>query len=62
VLKAIAFGASAVLIGRPFLYGLALEGAEGVRKVVETLQRETEMALATCGRTSIGEIDRSLIW
>jgi 4-hydroxymandelate oxidase len=62
VLKAIAMGASAVLIGRPFLYGLALEGAEGVRKVVETLQRETEMALATCGRTSIAQIDRSLIW
>jgi len=62
VLKAIALGASAVLIGRPFLYGLAIDGAEGVRKVVETLQRETEMALAVCGRTSIKEIDRSLIW
>jgi 4-hydroxymandelate oxidase len=62
VLKAIALGASAVLIGRPFLYGLALEGAEGVRKVVETLRRETEMALGVCGRTSIAEVDRSLIW
>jgi 4-hydroxymandelate oxidase len=62
VLKAIAFGASAVLLGRPFLYGLALEGAEGVRKVVETLVRETEMALGVCGRTSIREVDRSLIW
>ena len=62
VLKAIALGASAVLIGRPFLYGLALEGAEGVRKVVETLHREIEMALAVCGRTSVREIDRSLLW
>jgi 4-hydroxymandelate oxidase len=62
VLKAIALGASAVLIGRPFLYGLALEGAEGVRKVVETLRREIEMALAVCGRTSIAQVDRSLIW
>jgi 4-hydroxymandelate oxidase len=61
VLKAIALGASAVLIGRPFLYGLALDGAEGVRKVVETLHREIEMALAVCGRTSVRAIDRSLV-
>jgi 4-hydroxymandelate oxidase len=62
VLKAMALGASAVLLGRPYLYGLALDGAEGVRKVVETLHREIEMALAICGRTSVGEIDRSLLW
>lgn len=61
VLKALALGASAVLVGRPYLYGLALEGAEGVRKVVDTLRRETEMALAMCGRPAISQIDRSLV-
>lgn len=61
VLKAVALGASAVLVGRPYLYGLAIEGAEGVRKVVDTLRRETEMALAMCGRRSFAEVDRSLI-
>ncbi|HYP15453.1 MAG TPA: alpha-hydroxy acid oxidase [Bryobacteraceae bacterium] len=62
VLKAIAMGAAAVLIGRPYLYGLALDGAEGVRKVVDTLRRETEMALAMCGRRSLAEVDQSLLW
>jgi 4-hydroxymandelate oxidase len=61
VIKAIALGASAVMIGRPYMYALALEGAEGVRKCVEILHREIEMAMASCGKTSIGAIDRSLV-
>jgi 4-hydroxymandelate oxidase len=61
VVKAIACGAAAVLVGRPFLYGLALEGAEGVRKVAETLIRETEMVMAVCGRTRVSEIDGSIL-
>jgi 4-hydroxymandelate oxidase len=62
VLKAIAFGASAVLIGRPYLYGLAVGGADGVARVVNILRREFEMAMALTGRTSIPEIDRTVIW
>jgi 4-hydroxymandelate oxidase len=62
VLKAIALGASAVLIGRPYLYGLAVGGADGVARVVNILRREFEMAMALTGRTSIKEIDRSVIW
>jgi 4-hydroxymandelate oxidase len=62
VLKAIAFGASAVLIGRPYLYGLAVGGAEGVARVVNILRREFEMAMALTGRTSIAQIDESVIW
>jgi 4-hydroxymandelate oxidase len=62
VLKAIAFGASAVLIGRPYLYGLAVGGAEGVARVINILRREFEMAMALTGRTSIAQIDRSVIW
>jgi len=62
VLKALAFGASAVLIGRPYLYGLAVGGSAGVAHVVNILRREFEAALALSGRPSIAAIDRSVIW
>ncbi len=62
VLKALALGASAVLIGRPYLFGLAAGGADGVTRVINILRREFEMAMALTGRTSIGEIDASVIW
>jgi 4-hydroxymandelate oxidase len=62
VLKAIATGAAAVLIGRPFIYGLAVNGAEGVAHVVRLLRLELEVAMALTGRTSIAAIDRSVIW
>ncbi len=61
VIKAIALGAAAVMIGRPYLYALAVDGAEGVRKCVDILQREIEMAMAACGRPNIASIDRSLV-
>jgi 4-hydroxymandelate oxidase len=62
VLKAVALGASAVLIGRPYLFGLAVDGARGVTRVVNILRREFEIAMALCGRASIADIDASLIW
>ncbi len=62
VLKALALGADAVLIGRPYLYGLAAAGAEGVARVVNILRREFEMAMALTGRTSIAGIDASALW
>ena len=62
VLKAIAHGASAVLIGRAYLYGLAVGGADGVARVVNILRREFEMAMALTGRTSIASIDSSVLW
>ena len=62
VLKALAFGANAVLIGRPYLYGLGAAGEAGVTKVVNILQREFQMAMMLTGRTSVGSIDRSVIW
>lgn len=62
VLKAIAFGASAVLIGRPYLHGLAVGGAGGVTRVINILRREFEMAMALTGRTTIAAIDPSVIW
>ena len=62
VLKAIALGATAVLIGRPYVYGLAAQGAQGVTRIVTILRRELEMGLALAGRTSLRELDASLIW
>ncbi len=62
VLKAIALGASATLIGRAYLFGLAVDGAAGVTHVVNILRREFEMAMALTGRTSVRAIDPSVIW
>lgn len=62
VLKALAFGASAVAIGRPYLYGLAVNGSVGVARVMEILRTELEMAMALTGRTTIAGIDRSVLW
>ena len=62
VLKALALGANAVLIGRPYVYGLGAAGEAGVTKVLNILQREFQMAMVLTGRTNIGSIDRSVIW
>ncbi len=62
VLKAIALGASAVQIGRPYLHGLAVGGADGVARVIGLLRRELEMAMALTGRRTIAEIGRSVLW
>jgi 4-hydroxymandelate oxidase len=62
VLKALARGASAVMIGRPFLYGLGVAGADGVERVVTILRQEFESAMALTGRPTVADIDRSLLW
>ena len=62
VVKALALGATAVLVGRPYVYGLAVAGADGVRAVIEILRRELELAMALLGRATLREIDRSVIW
>lgn len=61
VLKALALGARAVLIGRPYLYGLALGGKEGISRVLETLRQEVSLSMALSGRPTIESIDRSLV-
>jgi 4-hydroxymandelate oxidase len=61
VLKALALGAKAVLIGRPYIFGLAAGGAAGVSRVVEILRDEFKMAMALTGRRTLAEIDRSVI-
>jgi L-lactate dehydrogenase (FMN-dependent) and related alpha-hydroxy acid dehydrogenases len=61
VLKALALGARAVLIGRPYLWGLAVGGEAGVRHVLELLRRELEPAMALSGRPTVASIDRTLV-
>ena len=61
VVKALALGASAVLIGRPYAYGLAVGGAEGVARVVRILRTELEMAMALVGHPRIADLDRSVV-
>jgi 4-hydroxymandelate oxidase len=62
VLKALALGANAVLIGRSYLYGLGAAGAEGVTRVINILRAEFEMSMALTGKTSIAAIDTSVLW
>lgn len=61
VLKALALGAQAVLVGRPALWGLAVNGAQGVRHVLQILRDELELDMALCGCTSLASINRSLV-
>jgi 4-hydroxymandelate oxidase len=61
VLKALALGARAVLIGRPIHWGLAVGGEAGVRHVLELLRAELALDLMLCGVASPAEVNRSLI-
>ncbi|MFZ5645493.1 MAG: alpha-hydroxy-acid oxidizing protein [Bacillota bacterium] len=61
VIKACALGASAVLVGRPYIYGLAVAGELGVRRVIRNLIADTDITMANSGRRSITEVDRSLV-
>jgi isopentenyl diphosphate isomerase/L-lactate dehydrogenase-like FMN-dependent dehydrogenase len=61
VLKAIALGATAVQIGRPYLWGLAADGEAGVRRVLEMLQAEFTLAMALAGCRNVDEISRDLV-
>ena len=61
VLKARALGARGTYIGRAFLYGLGALGETGVRLALELIQRELDLTMAFCGRTSIDRVDRSVL-
>lgn len=62
ILKALALGATATLIGRPYFHGLSVGGAEGVTGVINILRNELEMAMALTGRPTIDKINRSVIY
>lgn len=61
VFKALALGAKAVGIGRPFLWGLGAFGQPGVERVLEILQGELKLAMGNCGTRNIAAIDRSYV-
>jgi 4-hydroxymandelate oxidase len=61
VVKAIALGARAVLVGRPILWGLGVSGEHGATQVLEILRRELDEAMLLCGCTKLTDIDRSLL-
>jgi isopentenyl diphosphate isomerase/L-lactate dehydrogenase-like FMN-dependent dehydrogenase len=61
VLKALALGATAVLIGRPYVWGLAAFGHVGVTRVVEMLSHELKVAMGLAGVPNLAAIDRSLV-
>jgi len=61
VLKAIARGAKAVMIGRPVLWGLALDGEDGVRRVLQLIRTEFDHAMALCGCANVGAITRDML-
>lgn len=62
VMKGIGMGASAVLVGRPYVFALAAAGAKGMTRAVEILTTELKMAMAMSGRPNIASIGRDIIW
>jgi len=61
VLKAVALGARGTYIGRSFLYALGAMGEEGVTKALQIIHKELDLTMAFCGRTRIGDVDRSVL-
>ena len=61
VVKALARGARAVLLGRPVLWGLAIDGARGVERVLGMIAKETDLAMALAGCASMADITRDLV-
>ncbi|HET8843259.1 MAG TPA: alpha-hydroxy-acid oxidizing protein, partial [Ktedonobacteraceae bacterium] len=61
VFKAIALGAQAVLLGRPYMWGLALNGQQGVEEVLRNFLADLDLTLALSGHTSYRELDASAL-
>ncbi|MGF1508630.1 MAG: alpha-hydroxy-acid oxidizing protein [Myxococcota bacterium] len=59
IIKAIALGARAVMVGRPYVYGLAIDGEDGVRAVLENLLADLDLNLGLCGKRSLAELSPS---
>jgi len=62
VVKALMRGATAVMIGRPYLYALSVGGEDGVARCIDLLTRELAYVLALVGKASVKDLDRSLEW
>ena len=61
-MKALALGARAAFVGRPVLWGLAVDGAAGVRGVLELLREELQLAMVLAGISGVEAIGPDLLW
>jgi isopentenyl diphosphate isomerase/L-lactate dehydrogenase-like FMN-dependent dehydrogenase len=61
VLKAMALGANAVLVGRPYIWGLAVGGEAGVEDVIRALVAELDLTMSLVGARAPGELDRTFV-
>jgi 4-hydroxymandelate oxidase len=61
IFKALAYGATAVMLGRPVVWGLAAYGPDGAQQVLEMLQTDIARDMAHCGRLTIKDIDRTVV-
>ena len=61
ILKALALGATAVLIGRPYVWGLAAFGREGIQRVIDMLRAELEIAMGLAGVPNLAAVNSSLV-
>ena len=62
VLRALALGADATMIGRAYIYGLGAAGESGVMRALEIIRNELDLSMAFCGRTDVKDIDESILW
>lgn len=61
ILKAVAMGAKGTYIGRAYVYGLGAMGEAGVARCLEVMQKEFDISMALCGRTSVDALDRDIL-
>lgn len=61
IVKCVALGARAVMLGRPLLWGLALDGEAGARRVLDLVAAELDLALALCGASSLDDLTTDLV-
>jgi lactate 2-monooxygenase len=54
--KALALGASAICLGRPYVYGLAIAGEQGVREVIQNILAEFDLTMALAGCTTLADV------
>jgi len=62
VFKAIALGAKAVGVGRPIIWGLAVDGEQGARRVIDILRKDFELTMRLCGCATIEDITKDLLF
>ena len=62
VLKAIALGANATMIGRAYVYGVGADGQEGAARAIEIIHNELDLSMAFCGVTDIKNVDHKIIY